>query len=693
MKKVLLLLIAFGIFLFSFEADGQINSSIPHWIKNNAGWWADDQIDDVTFVQGIEYLISQQIILVSEKSLSSINNENIPKWIKNNAGWWAEGTIDDNTFVQGIEFLVKNGIITIPNFNCNENDDLDRNGIPDEIENAFTFSGMSSSEFLTVNYIFENKDWSNCIIQGDLSHYQFINIDFTNATFSNTTLFNSHFSNSTFIDTIFLNNTLHGTTFMSSTMTDVVFKNSDFYPNNWENPFFIFNYHQLGSEYSCFFKPCIVYFMPVSIDNPNLMNFYKLTFGANNFPQNLRLLDSVLDESDKRTTWRYVASFIYSDLDSVVFKNSDLSHSMFLQSKLSDIEFIDSNISDLFFNDVEITNTKINDLSFEDTKFIDRLVTPEIKSKINIINNYYQKISNPKTIDIDVNFVDIVDEGLINWSMDIVIHEKKLYVADTDDHTINVYDLYTLEPLFQFSSPTQHYCDSRNLYSKTIGDCPDEKRNLPTSLAIIDKNIFVAYGFQNDIQVFDMQGKFLYKFGEFGNQEREFNNAYRISEFENMLYVADSENHRIQIFDSGGKFIKQFSTNVYGNTDSTPFDLDIYNNKIFVADKTNSSILIFDIDGILLDEFFINSDMDNTSIFGIDVHDELMFVADAGNDIISILDLDGNIVLKIGKSGNYYGEFNHPNKVVSNGEKIFVADAQNYRIQVFDLIYQIPISP
>jgi len=36
----------------------------------------------------------------------------IPSWIKNNAGWWANDSIDDKTFVQGIEYLVKNGIIT-----------------------------------------------------------------------------------------------------------------------------------------------------------------------------------------------------------------------------------------------------------------------------------------------------------------------------------------------------------------------------------------------------------------------------------------------------------------------------------------------------------------------------------------------------------------------------------------------------
>ena len=34
---------------------GQAETSIPGWIKNNAGWWADGQIDDSSFVSGIHW--------------------------------------------------------------------------------------------------------------------------------------------------------------------------------------------------------------------------------------------------------------------------------------------------------------------------------------------------------------------------------------------------------------------------------------------------------------------------------------------------------------------------------------------------------------------------------------------------------------------------------------------------------------
>ncbi len=37
----------------------------------------------------------------------------IPEWIKNNAGWWADGAIGDSDFVLGIQFLIKEGIMKI----------------------------------------------------------------------------------------------------------------------------------------------------------------------------------------------------------------------------------------------------------------------------------------------------------------------------------------------------------------------------------------------------------------------------------------------------------------------------------------------------------------------------------------------------------------------------------------------------
>jgi len=40
-------------------------TSIPSWIKNNAGWWADGQIEDGPFVSGLQWLISNGIMKIS----------------------------------------------------------------------------------------------------------------------------------------------------------------------------------------------------------------------------------------------------------------------------------------------------------------------------------------------------------------------------------------------------------------------------------------------------------------------------------------------------------------------------------------------------------------------------------------------------------------------------------------------------
>ena len=44
---------------------GQAETSIPSWIKNNAGWWADGQIDGSSFVSGLQWLISNGIMKIS----------------------------------------------------------------------------------------------------------------------------------------------------------------------------------------------------------------------------------------------------------------------------------------------------------------------------------------------------------------------------------------------------------------------------------------------------------------------------------------------------------------------------------------------------------------------------------------------------------------------------------------------------
>lgn len=132
---------------------------VPSWIKNNAKWWVNNEIDDAAFLAGIKYLIENGIITLSEtlesKPLASFvdpqkdpqhyldryfneqsykewfdknyqdytiyeavgladpDDKAIPDWIRNNAKWWSEDLITEIDFLNGIEYLIEKKIIQI----------------------------------------------------------------------------------------------------------------------------------------------------------------------------------------------------------------------------------------------------------------------------------------------------------------------------------------------------------------------------------------------------------------------------------------------------------------------------------------------------------------------------------------------------------------------------------------------------
>lgn len=101
---------------------------IPDWIRNNARWWAQGSIEDVDFVQGIQYLIEQKIMIIpSTEFTGKDSSQSLPDWIKDTALRWADGQVsagdfiivsrtdarDTEGFVNGIQYLISHGIIRV----------------------------------------------------------------------------------------------------------------------------------------------------------------------------------------------------------------------------------------------------------------------------------------------------------------------------------------------------------------------------------------------------------------------------------------------------------------------------------------------------------------------------------------------------------------------------------------------------
>ena len=75
MKKILVLLV-FLLSVVSISTTSifaQSNHEIPDWVKNNAKWWADGMLHDEDFTNGIEYLINNEIIEIT--NLQHVTNE------------------------------------------------------------------------------------------------------------------------------------------------------------------------------------------------------------------------------------------------------------------------------------------------------------------------------------------------------------------------------------------------------------------------------------------------------------------------------------------------------------------------------------------------------------------------------------------------------------------------------------------
>ncbi len=91
----------------------EAHAQVPEWIKSTAGFWAEGQITDMEFVAAIQYLISEEIIVVDAELPPNAASDSIPDWIKQNAMMWVNGVIDDATFIYGIEHLVNVGVISV----------------------------------------------------------------------------------------------------------------------------------------------------------------------------------------------------------------------------------------------------------------------------------------------------------------------------------------------------------------------------------------------------------------------------------------------------------------------------------------------------------------------------------------------------------------------------------------------------
>lgn len=138
-------------FIFFFGINIQVIEAadlelVPPWIKKNAGWWADNEITDNDFIQSIQWLIENEIIIITSVQRSMEESQGkIPTWIREVAHFWADDKISDKEFLNGIKFLVDIGIIQVPTniVDLSENSNIDKEKFLRESDPRYELLGNS----------------------------------------------------------------------------------------------------------------------------------------------------------------------------------------------------------------------------------------------------------------------------------------------------------------------------------------------------------------------------------------------------------------------------------------------------------------------------------------------------------------------------------------------------------------------
>ena len=170
--------------------------------------------------------------------------------------------------------------------------------------------------------------------------------------------------------------------------------------------------------------------------------------------------------------------------------------------------------------------------------------------------------------------------------------------------------------------------------------------NRPSDVAIAaDGSFYVSDGYGNSrVLKFSADGKFLFQWGKKGKAAGEFDLPHAIAlDTKGNVYVADRQNKRIQVFDDQGKYITEWKGPPFVNPQN------------------------------------IKIGEDGTA-----------FIVDTGNDQppdrcgLWILNNDGSVIERVGRYGNYDGQFLDPHWVaIAKSGEVYVADFTGKRVQKF----------
>ncbi|MCL6472679.1 MAG: 6-bladed beta-propeller [Firmicutes bacterium] len=163
--------------------------------------------------------------------------------------------------------------------------------------------------------------------------------------------------------------------------------------------------------------------------------------------------------------------------------------------------------------------------------------------------------------------------------------------------------------------------------------------------------------------------------------------------FGKYVYVTDSGHGKLTIFTKRGALVR--SVKLLKDSDCYPLGITIDDqNRIYISIEVRGfyHIMVVDAFGKFQYLFPGNSKsaaQDNQPVLnrpvGLFYRDGRIYVTDIGDQDVKVFSTEGKLLVKFGRAGTREGEFMYPHGITAdeNGD-IYVADANNSRVQVFD---------
>jgi DNA-binding beta-propeller fold protein YncE len=247
----------------------------------------------------------------------------------------------------------------------------------------------------------------------------------------------------------------------------------------------------------------------------------------------------------------------------------------------------------------------------------------------------------------------------------------ELYVTDPSSYRFVKLDINTSAPVESHGGP---------------GSKPG-LFNFPKGIAASETNIYVVDSNNCRIQVFDYHGSVQNIIGSIGSIGGKFSTPQNVSlTHDGKLIVSDTRNHRIQIFD--GKILVGVIGELGDAKDQFRLPTSCVSTKkgdFLVLDSKHGLIKVFDKDYKYIAEYAGQGKEPgklNLPQGMIIDHEENIWVADTGNHRIQKYSPSGDFLTALGTEGSAATQFRNPTGLAIQNNKLFVADNGNSRVQV-----------